>query len=79
MGNTVVEPLILMVCFGPVETGVVVITGAAVVDTGAWEVATTVGDVAGAVVATVVVVPLLVHPAANASMNTAAMLRKINK
>jgi hypothetical protein len=75
MGNTVVEPLILMVCFGPVETGDVVITGAAVVDAGACGVAPTMGEAVVTVVATVVFVPLLVHPAANASMNTAARLR----
>jgi hypothetical protein len=33
IGRTVVEPLILMVCLWPVETGAVVITTAAVVDT----------------------------------------------
>jgi hypothetical protein len=41
-------------------------------------VATTAGEAVGTVVATVVFVPLLVHPAANASMNTAARLRMIN-
>jgi hypothetical protein len=76
MGRTVVEPLIFMVCFWPVETGAVVVTGAAVVDTAPCVVTNTVGDAVGA---GIVVVPLPVHPAANASMNTAARLRKINK
>jgi hypothetical protein len=56
----------------------VVITGAAVVDTGAW-VTTTVGDAVGIVVATVVFDPFPVQPAANASMNTATMLRVMSK
>jgi hypothetical protein len=54
----------------------VVITGGAVVDTGAGVVATTVGDAVGT---WVVCVPLPVQPEANASMNTATMLRIINK
>jgi hypothetical protein len=79
IGNTVVEPLILMVCFWPVETGAVVVTGAAVVDTGAWVVATTAGVAVGTWVVTGGFVSLPVQPAANASMNTATMLRITNK
>jgi len=66
-----------MVCLWPVEIGAVVVTGAAVVDTGTWLVALTEGVAVGTGVV-VVVVPLPVHPAANASMNTAARLRMTN-
>jgi H+/Cl- antiporter ClcA len=79
MGKTVVEPLILMVCFWPVETGAWVVTCATGVEAGIWVVATTVGDAVGAVVATVVFVSFPVHPAANASMITATMLMVISK
>jgi hypothetical protein len=65
-----------MVCFWPVETGGVVITTAGVVDAGACVVAITVGDSVGTCV---VCVPFPVQPAANASMNTATMLRMTNK
>ncbi len=61
IGRTVVEPLILMVCFWPVETGAVVITAAGVVDAGACVVATTVGDAVGTL--QVVFVPFPVQPA----------------
>jgi hypothetical protein len=79
IGSTVVEPLILMVCFWPVESGAVVVTCATGVEAGIWVVATTMGDAVGAVVATVVFVPFPVQPAANASMITATMLKVINK
>jgi hypothetical protein len=49
-----------------------------VVDTGTWLVAATEGVAVGTVVA-VVGAPLPVHPAANASMNTATMLRLMSK
>jgi hypothetical protein len=78
IGRTVVEPLILMVCFWPVDTGAVVIIGAVVVDTGTCA-ATTVGDVVGTVVATVVFVPLPVQPAANASITTATRLKVMSR
>jgi hypothetical protein len=80
IGRIVVDPLILRVCFWPVETGVLVVTGAAVV---AWTVGELVGVVEsavgalGACVEAVFVDPLPVHPAAIASMNTATRPRVI--
>jgi hypothetical protein len=65
-----------MVCLWPVESGAVVVIGAAVVDCGAWVVATIVGVAVGTCV---VCVPFPVHPAAKASMNTVTMLRMTNK
>jgi hypothetical protein len=63
IGPTVVDPLILMVCFWPDETGAVVVMGATKVTAGAAVVATTVGDAIGSCVATGVCVPLPVQPA----------------
>jgi hypothetical protein len=84
IGRTVVDPLIFMVCFWPVETGALVVTGAAVVDWTAgvltavvMTVAATVGLATGTCVAAAFVDPLLVHPAAIASMKTATRLRVI--
>jgi len=85
IGRTVVDPLILMVCFCPVETGALVVTGGAAVawaagvaaGAGVETVAAAVGAATGVV--TVVVDPLPVHPAAIASMNTATRLRVIIK
>jgi hypothetical protein len=75
MGRTVVEPLILMVCFWPDDTGAAVVTGAAAVAAGAAVVTTTVGDAMGAWVATGVFVPLPVQPAKSiAKMSNAARL-----
>jgi hypothetical protein len=62
-----------MLCFWPVEIGAVVIIGAEVVDTDAW------GDTVGTVVATGVFDSFPVHPAANASINTATRLKVMSK
>jgi hypothetical protein len=83
IGPTVVDPLILIVCFWPDEIGAAVVAaGAAVVATGAGAavVATTVGDAVGAWVATVVFVPLPVQPAKSiAAMSNAARLMVMSK
>jgi len=82
IGRTVVDPLILMVCFWPDETGAAVVMGATKVTTGAGAavVATTVGDAGGAWVATGVVVPLPVQPAKSiAKMSNAARLMVTSK
>jgi len=82
MGRTVVEPLILMVCFWPDETGAAVVTGAAAVVAGAGAavVAITVGDAMGACVATGVLVPLSVQPAKSiAKISNAARLMVTSK
>ena len=83
IGRTVVDPLILIVCFCPAETGAFVVTGAAVIAVAdgvlvtVWEIAAaaTVGDATGTCVAAVFDDPLLVQPAAIASMKTATRLR----
>jgi hypothetical protein len=75
MGRTVVDPLILRVCFWPDETGPVVAAGAE-----AAVVTATVGDARGAWVATGVVVPLPVQPAKSiAKMSNAARLMVTSK
>jgi hypothetical protein len=80
MGRTVVEPLILMVCFWPDETGAAVVTGATKVTAGAAAVPTTVGDAVGAWVATGCVVPLPVQPAKSiAKTSNAARLMVTSK
>jgi hypothetical protein len=86
MGSTVVEPLILIVCLSPDETGAAVATGAAAVAAAVTagavsaDVATTVGDAAGAWVATGFVVPLSVQPANSiAQMSNAARLMVMSK
>jgi len=58
MGRTVVEPLIVIVCFWPDDTGAVVDTGA-----GTCVFAAPVEGAVGAGVATVVFVPLSIQPA----------------
>jgi hypothetical protein len=81
IGRTVVDPLILIVCFFPVETGALIVaTGAAVV-AGAAGAEVTAADAAaaqevvGAGVAVVVFVPLSVQPAnSTARMSNAARL-----
>jgi hypothetical protein len=81
IGRTVVEPLILMVCFWPVDTGAEVTTAAGV-ETGAGvaTVAPTVGDAVGAWVATGVLVELSVQPAKSiAKMSNAARLTVMSK
>jgi hypothetical protein len=83
IGPTVVDPLILMVCFWPEETdAAVVAAGAAVVATGAGAAAivTTVGDAVGACVPTGAVVPLPVQPAKSiAATSNAARLMVMSK
>jgi hypothetical protein len=82
IGRTVVDPLILMVCFWPVEIGAAVVTTAAGVDisAGAAEVATTASDALGVRVATGVFVPLPVQPANNiAQMSNVARLMVTSK
>jgi hypothetical protein len=80
MGRTVVDPLILMVCFWPEETGAAVVTGATKVTDCTAVVATTVGDTMGAWVATVVFVPSPVQPAKSiAQMSNAARLMVTSK
>jgi hypothetical protein len=82
MGRTVVDPLILIVCFSPEITGAAVAAGIAAVAAGVPDgIAKTddaVGDATGAAVAageavaTGVVVPFPVQPATSASIRTAA-------
>jgi len=82
IGRTVVDPLILSVCFCPVETAAPVFTVVA------WTEGALAGEAAIAVVSAVgvgtaawdvaaFVDPLLVHPAAMARMKTATMLREM--
>jgi hypothetical protein len=69
-----------MVCFWPVETGAVVVIGAAVVDADICVVAATVGDAVDAGVAAGVFDPLSVQPAtAIKAMSNAARLRVMSK
>ena len=65
IGRTVVEPLILMVCFWPDATGAAVAAGAVAVTIGVAiaVVMTAVGTAVAAGVAAGAVVPLLVQPA----------------
>jgi hypothetical protein len=75
----VVEPLILMVCFLPDETGAAVVAGAEVVNCGTGVVKPAAMDVAGTDGAGVAGVPLPVQPAASASMKTATVLRATSR
>jgi hypothetical protein len=71
----------LIVCLWPVETGAVVVTGAAMADTGAGvrEVTTPEEDAVGAGVASGIFDPLSVQPAtAIEAMSNAARLRTTN-
>jgi hypothetical protein len=82
IGRTVVEPLILIVCFCPVETGAAVVTAGAGVETaaGAATVETDVGAAVCAGVATGVLVGLSVQPAKSiAKMSNAARLTVISR
>jgi hypothetical protein len=75
IGRTVVEPLILMVCFWPAGTGAAVGTTATGVETGTAVGAATVEDAVVARVETGVLVPLSVQPANSiADMSNAARL-----
>jgi len=82
IGRTVVDPLIVMVCFWPVDTGAEVVTATAGADTaaGVFAETTAVGTAVGAAVATVVLVPLPVQPANSiAKISNAARLMVMSK
>jgi len=66
MGRTVVEPVIVMLCFCADVVATAVVTGAEVAGTAAWVAAApAVVEVAAGLAAVDAVVPLLVQPATN--------------